>query len=150
MCEGDIDQGAEYPEHSINRCRPFEISVRSPGYQWSLPRACKKEVGEVIDLTMLDSKERPLNLSLEMTTTSTGMRKLVIFAKYWFINRTGLRLLYCPRYASKSCCHFHFSLAVGISGTFDRDKTAAGQSQSENEEVILARDPSDWYLEDDW
>tara|TARA_R110002050_G_scaffold272473_1_gene416250 strand:- start:59 stop:502 length:444 start_codon:yes stop_codon:yes gene_type:complete len=41
---------------------------------------------------------RMLVLRLENSVAKSGMRKLMVFCKYWFINKTGLRLLYKQMY----------------------------------------------------
>ena len=62
---------------------------------------------------------------LENTLQKNGMRKVLIFCKYWLINKTGLRLLYKQMYLGK---------------------IAAGQTEWEDLPCSLQEDPSLWFV----
>jgi hypothetical protein len=62
-------------------------------------------------IKLLDKQQQPLYLNMEIRYTSEGILKMVVYAKYWIINTTALKLYYRP------------------TADFAKSKLAAGQSK---------------------
>ena len=113
--------------HCVDPNLPLTMSVKIPCFGWSKSEDINSNVpSEVVHL--LDEQQRTLSLRVINLVESSGMRKISVFAQYWMLNHTGLRLLYRR------------------SG-FD-SSLAAGQGQMEKKEIDLSHHPRDWYNED--
>ena len=120
-----IKKGETQYIHSVDPQVPLILSIKIPCFGWSKPEDINSNVpSEVIRL--LDEQRRTLSLRiLNVIDSITGMRKVSIFAQYWMVNHTGLRLLY---------------RRSGIDSSL-----AAGQGQNEKKKVILGSRARDWY-----
>jgi hypothetical protein len=121
--QGTLHRGEEASIHFMEMNERFALSLQLVGFQWS-PIVDINVSSPVDQVEILDDQNRTLILRLENTMTKTGMRKILVYCKYWFINKTGLRLLYKQMYLGN---------------------IAAGQSDWENLEYNLDSNYQRWY-----
>ena len=121
--QGTLHRGEEASVHFMEMNERFALSLQLVGFQWS-PIVDINVSSPVDQIEILDDQNRALILRLENTMTKTGMRRVLVYCKYWFINKTGLRLLYKQMYLGK---------------------VAAGQSDWEDVEYNLDSNYHKWY-----
>ena len=107
LLNSSFDKGIKHRIHSID-CRPalpVLLSVRLPGYDtWSSPLAVNAANSNSRDsLKVQDARGYQLTLQVKTKLSQEGHRRVFIFSPYWFINKTGLRVLFKEQLSSHLC-----------------------------------------------
>ena len=127
LYNSSIPKGEYQFIHSVDPSIPLTLSVKIPCFGWSKAEDINSTTPSEV-LQLLDEQQRKLNLRVINLVEFSGMRKISVFAQYWMVNHTGLRLLY---------------RRAGLDSSL-----AAGQGQLEKKTISLSHHPREWYNND--
>jgi len=117
LLEGDLTQTLDATVFNIPALDSSVLfSVKIAGYEWSKATeflskfkhieagfSTSNDANETIKLTMLDAKGRDLALRADVSLVNlTSAVRISVYARYWIINNTGLRLIYKEVASDKS------------------------------------------------
>eukprot|EP00026_Physarum_polycephalum_P000021 Phypoly_transcript_00021.p1 GENE.Phypoly_transcript_00021~~Phypoly_transcript_00021.p1 ORF type:complete len:3252 (+),score=335.79 Phypoly_transcript_00021:281-10036(+) len=126
----DLDAGESLDIYEVDPNHLLFLRVKMEGFDCStfvqINQSSSSDINRQF-ITLLDEKKCSLNLNIEYVQTS-GCVKVVIYCKYWIVNRTGLPALYKPN-----------------TRMFAFENLAPGQKEITSRQLQLEGDPRDWY-----
>eukprot|EP01117_Protostelium_nocturnum_P009173 TRINITY_DN3284_c0_g1_i3.p1 TRINITY_DN3284_c0_g1~~TRINITY_DN3284_c0_g1_i3.p1 ORF type:complete len:3093 (+),score=888.87 TRINITY_DN3284_c0_g1_i3:80-9358(+) len=99
LMQGKIEKFEEYPIHQIRVNQQIGFSIQCQGFQWSSVASLRDKF---TSLDLVDNKGKSMKIVVENRMLN-NTRTITVFAKYWMINTTGLRLLYSHNQGRSTC-----------------------------------------------